>query len=363
MKTGAIIAVFTFLLACSDSPKRDPMPLSNQTDSVIHPMLKIGGCYVYEFKEDSLPGVILIEIFRELGVDYYTFLLSGHFFKGLPSANEFIEAGIWGRKIPKGANYKVDYDLGFYTVTMSRENIEVSSHKLRLAHTLSVSKNINHANSGVINSFTEIVKEFELIGVLNNRKNLEADILPAYPIEVYPISEIPLAKNKAEEAVPVSVWRISPETVHPIASQLMKEEWFWREADDLSPFGNDDGHDALYLFKEWRERHPGAESAIFLKELETAWQMSFAHMDIESEKTLPQIEKANQFYRNIDRAIIGVCFAQLVLEGTISPRLKGLGLKAINRTNTTYTMNGMMEGDKKEYEIRLRKMESVLNQL
>jgi uncharacterized protein YfeS len=46
-----------------------------------------------------------------------------------------------------------------------------------------------------------------------------------------------------------------PETAHPKARELMTEEFFWDCADEEAPFGSDEGHDAYYEFRRWRQRN------------------------------------------------------------------------------------------------------------
>ena len=174
--------------------------------------------------------------------------------------------------------------------------------------------------------------------------------------------KILVTTNNPDQMVrPEVVWILSGKTAHPKSASLMKEEWWWSPFDDLSPFGNDDGSDAFYLFKDWRENYPNAEPITFIDVLEKRWEMSFDHIDNDSEKDLPAIQKANTFYRAIDRSVIGVALGQIVLEGKISPKLKEIGSKAIKRTKTEFGMTGMTPEDKTEYKIRLDKMAEVLN--
>jgi uncharacterized protein YfeS len=46
-----------------------------------------------------------------------------------------------------------------------------------------------------------------------------------------------------------------PEAAHPRARELMIEEFLWDCVDEEAPFGSDEGHDAFYEFREWRQRN------------------------------------------------------------------------------------------------------------
>ncbi len=43
---------------------------------------------------------------------------------------------------------------------------------------------------------------------------------------------------------------------HPKAIKLMKYEFLWDVVDEDSPFGSDEGWDAYYEFRRWRNENP-----------------------------------------------------------------------------------------------------------
>ena len=47
-----------------------------------------------------------------------------------------------------------------------------------------------------------------------------------------------------------------PETAHPRARELMVETLFWDCVDEAAPFGSDEGSDAYYEWRNWREENP-----------------------------------------------------------------------------------------------------------
>ena len=46
-----------------------------------------------------------------------------------------------------------------------------------------------------------------------------------------------------------------PETAHPRARELMSEAFLWDCVDEEAPFGSDEGFDAYYEFREWRQHN------------------------------------------------------------------------------------------------------------
>jgi len=49
-----------------------------------------------------------------------------------------------------------------------------------------------------------------------------------------------------------------PDTAHPRARELMRENFFWDCVDEEGPFGSDEGHDAYFDYRGWRSGHPSA---------------------------------------------------------------------------------------------------------
>jgi uncharacterized protein YfeS len=178
----------------------------------------------------------------------------------------------------------------------------------------------------------------------------------------------------------VSKFEFSPQTAHPNAQALMKEDFFWSPIDDAGPFGSDGGSDAAYGYYKWRKTHAGLSPLTYLKSLISSWKypeiswdemdtakiekyMSISYVPSQSEideqisalkqqnekyKTVPggkqlsdeeirQIATSSgknmgaSFLIDLDDAIIGTAFAQFVLGGKIDPNLKYYAAKAIQR--------------------------------
>ncbi|MCM8534057.1 MAG: hypothetical protein NE330_23040 [Lentisphaeraceae bacterium] len=49
---------------------------------------------------------------------------------------------------------------------------------------------------------------------------------------------------------------IIKENAHPRAQELIPYEFFWDYLDELTPFGSDEGHNALVQYREWRVANP-----------------------------------------------------------------------------------------------------------
>ncbi len=337
--------------------------MSINSDSLMNPLLEIGGCYVYEIKQDTIAGLLLAEIRKEEDSIYYSFLLSGKFFEKTPLVEEYRQAGLSGSEIPDFSSGS--FQKAFNKYTISEKKLKPHLTKFKILDKINLSKKNQSGGGSFIDNFEKLTNEFTKLALQNIETEKQIKQM-GMPIAKYAIIEwqyLLVASTPEEMVKPEVIWILSPKTAHPKAAVIMIEKWWWNPADDLSPFGNDDGADAFYIFKDWREGNKNTKSSLFIKYLQKRWGMSFSHIEKDSETDLPEIEKENTFYRNIDRAIIGLAFGQFVLEGTISPELKSLGIKAIKRTKTEFGMNGMTEGNKNEYRTRLDRMERILMDL
>lgn len=174
-------------------------------------------------------------------------------------------------------------------------------------------------------------------------------------------------------------YELSPETAHPKAKALFKEEFYWSPIDECAPFGNDDGADSFYGFRQWRSNNRNISPIKFIEAQLASWdypefdlyetesgkieeyisaktqvdtsginaQMSelleqFKQMSNEagqefSEEQLKQLiaqttsSMGGMFLYGINNSIIAVGFGQFVLEGKIDSDIKELTRIAIER--------------------------------
>ena len=180
--------------------------------------------------------------------------------------------------------------------------------------------------------------------------------------------------NSSEFAGSGSNFKYSFKTANPKAQKLMKEDFFWSPIEETGPFGNDDGSDAAYGFYQWRHDNKHADPMSYLNDLIAGWNypyfdpneldsikiqnyiakdvvfddstlfsmkqglknMAFKDNKEMSDSEINQTINASKnmgitFLTGQDEAIIATGFAQLVLEGMISPELKKLTVIAIKR--------------------------------
>ena len=206
----------------------------------------------------------------------------------------------------------------------------------------------------------------------------------------------------------------SPQAANPKAKALMKEDFFWSPIDESGPFGSDDGSDAAHGFYKWRKANVSTSPIGYLTELVNSWNyppIAWDEMDTNKlkaymglsqkpdEKSIEQLvqllkkqqaefsasapnkktltdEQLREIAVNagkgmgltylvgLDESVIGVAFAQIVMEGALDPKLKYYVTKALQREQlTAVTRNFGDASAQKAHGDKMRKMLFVVNQL
>src|SRR5262249_51844043 len=128
------------------------------------------------------------------------------------------------------------------------------------------------------------------------------------------------------------LWELSRESSHPKCASVLTDDFYWDCCDQNSPFGNDTGADTLALFRDWRASHPASDPIMFLDELLAAWEVTNDFWDVAEPTQVRKLLADDRFsFDTRDDAIIALAFAQLVLEGKVTPETKRRGLLAIGR--------------------------------
>jgi uncharacterized protein YfeS len=156
-------------------------------------------------------------------------------------------------------------------------------------------------------------------------------------------------------------WDLSPENAHPAARAVMAQSFFWDCVDEDSPLGNDTGADVLAFFREWRSENPGTSPIDFLTELLRGWEVADTDWDVTDPERVVELQRADRFgFEHRDDAIIGLAFAQLVLEGTIDTEVLRRALLALRRQATPAALDSWPGEYRDERRTRLQIMERAL---
>jgi uncharacterized protein YfeS len=132
---------------------------------------------------------------------------------------------------------------------------------------------------------------------------------------------------------------IDKENANRRAVELIPEEFFWHCADELAPFGSDEGDTALAEYRDWRKQNPKTPTIECLKwVIEGVGEMEFDEYNadlLDREKIKAEIKDEDfddqQYIFTLDVSVISTGFAQLVDEGIIEPQNKPIIQLAIDR--------------------------------
>ena len=198
-------------------------------------------------------------------------------------------------------------------------------------------------------------------------------------------------------------------SANPKAQALMTDEFYWSPIEETAPFGSDDGSDAAYGFRQWRLLNKTTSPETYLKDLIARWQYPFfdynemdttkikeylnykkelSETDIQQQiKTLKDLNKdlpdayinklddkqlrefitssstgmGGLYLLGQDNAIIGIGFAQFVLEGRIDNDIKSLTIIAIKRQMLPLFINRYDDNYRDKRKQQLTKMLEVIN--
>jgi uncharacterized protein YfeS len=197
---------------------------------------------------------------------------------------------------------------------------------------------------------------------------------------------------------------------HPNAKVLMTDDFYWSPIEETSPFGNDDGFDAGYGFREWRLSHKATSPVQYLEELIQSWgyaPFDFNEMDtakilayISAKPTMSESEIESQLVTfreilknspdgsgkemsddqlrqviigssgigdrcllGIDNAIVAIGFAQFVMEGEMDKDMQLLTATALKRQLLPMLISRYDVNYQEKRKTQLTKMLDVVNRI
>jgi len=129
-----------------------------------------------------------------------------------------------------------------------------------------------------------------------------------------------------------------PEVAHPRARELMRESLFWDCVDEAAPFGSDEGSQAYYEWRSWRQANPKAPLTecfdwILCGNLNAYNESLASDAQIEKDVANPSEAFLGDQYDmfTLDTTIIASGLGQLMDEGRIDPDAKPFLRVAIQR--------------------------------
>lgn len=153
---------------------------------------------------------------------------------------------------------------------------------------------------------------------------------------------------------------------HPVARQLMDEDFYYSPIEESGPFGSDDGADTFAGFASWRSANPKENPLVYLQQQLLDWD--YPPFDLQQQdpaiiQQYIQHEMGITFLVGMDAAVVAVAFGQLYLEGQIHEEVLELAKASIDRQLHPELINLWDESYRPTRQEQLSKMLGVLNRV
>jgi uncharacterized protein YfeS len=159
-----------------------------------------------------------------------------------------------------------------------------------------------------------------------------------------------------------SIWDVTPETAHPRAKQLLGQSIIWNYGDEDSPLGNDIAADTFAAYLGFRATHPQERIQAFLDGQLASRGIPDADWDlldpVRLEESLNSGSGSGLLRR--DDFIIGLAFAQLLLEGALDSVVRERAVTALLRQAADVVLSFRGGGGEKARREQLAGFRKVL---
>jgi uncharacterized protein YfeS len=150
---------------------------------------------------------------------------------------------------------------------------------------------------------------------------------------------------------------------HPKAKARLNKAFYWSEDDDHSPLGNDTGHDTATSYRDWCSDRRRAGVRRFLEQLMQGLGLADTDWDVlDIERLQAQLPQDSFQILTRDDMVIGLAFAQMILEGQVDPEVQRIALLAVERQSLDVVIAFRGWDNPKKRKTRLQHMRDVLAQ-
>jgi uncharacterized protein YfeS len=174
--------------------------------------------------------------------------------------------------------------------------------------------------------------------------------------------------QRKESNMNEEIYGIDKEYGHPRAVELIPDEFFWNNFNELAPFGSDEGDTALAEFREWRKQHPTTSVLECIKwTIESVGEINFSQYNsslLDDNLIKKQLKDEDfdfeQSVNTLDISVIATGFGQLADEGKIDVDAKPIIKIALDRQFKVTHHKYYSEDAAQEYRSYLIKLLEVL---
>jgi uncharacterized protein YfeS len=161
------------------------------------------------------------------------------------------------------------------------------------------------------------------------------------------------------------IWDVTPETAHPKARQLLGDSIVWSYGDEDSPLGNDTGADTFASYLAFRAIKPAASVHQFIRDELASSEIADADWDLLDAPRLQATLDADNGFSVLrrDDFILGLAFAQLLVEGAVDAEVRRRALLALDRQATDVVLTFRGGGGEDGRKSQLMEFHSILERV
>lgn len=138
------------------------------------------------------------------------------------------------------------------------------------------------------------------------------------------------------------IWEVTSETAHPRARELLAADSIvWEYGDEDSPLGTDKGADTFASYLAFHAARPSAPVQHFIRSELASSEIADADWDLLDPARLYAALDADNGFSVLrrDDFIIGLAFAQVLVEGAVDAEVRRRALLALRRQATDVVLS------------------------
>lgn len=164
------------------------------------------------------------------------------------------------------------------------------------------------------------------------------------------------------------IYGIDKDYGHPRAIELIPDEFFWNNFNEVAPFGSDEGDTALAEYRDWRKENPNKSILdCIIWTIESVGEMNFSDYNttlLEDSLIENQLNDEDfdfeQYVNTLDICVIATGFGQLADEGKIDADAKTTIKIALARQLKVTALDFYSDEVAEEYKTYLTRLAETL---
>lgn len=290
----------------------------------------IGNLYNIRLDDGRYGNLLLAAVeMDQMGVRYY-FYMGSKIYAAPPNLSDVLQAGLIGNTIAivndGGVRYIPAFKVVPFTDTALRKYCKAFVAIGSIKYMADSSQ--NGGSSGDVQSLAELSAELASSIKLLSMRQQQDESLMGVRSTVVAFDYIATTRDSAKAAKPKVVWIFNEKEISAAARQQLGDSFYFDEVNEFAPIGNDAGNDVLYGYHNWRQANPNENIMTYARVLQQESGLPFPDLNVTE---MSKVDYQEIGYVQAEQQIIGLCYAQIILEGKLEPGLKKIGLRSLQR--------------------------------